>query len=325
MAADLDCNNNLDQADLQLLRRLLLEPGLQFPDSCSNWIFWPQSYTFSDPDEPFGHPSSITIESIQRDTSGIDFYGIKRGDLGSNASPLQNSITTDTLFFLLENAPANTGDTLHATFHTQNFEQLVGFQFELQFDTAALSFAGLELGTVPSLTEEHFGLSMVDTGLIRVVWLDILGNAQEMADLEQAFTLTFVARNNILDRRNHIGINDRNLAAAAFDASLLETAVSLKFDQVSSLNGHPTITFSLLQNRPNPFTDQTIIPFELPNSARATLRIYNQLGQEVWRKTAQYPAGQSQEELRLTAAGLYYYSLETPWGSATKRMVLTRE
>lgn len=325
LAADLDCNNKLDQADLQLLRRLLLEPGLQFPDSCSNWIFWPQSYAFPDPDQPFGYPNSITIDSIQQDTSGIDFYGIKRGDLGNNASPSSPVITADSLFFLLENGAANMGDTIRATFRTQNFEQLVGFQFELQFDTTALSFVELELGTVSLLEEQHFGLSLIDTGLLRVVWLDILGDAQDVADLEEAFTLTFVARKEIIDRKQHIAIIERDIRATAFDANLFQAPVALKIDQISSWIENPTLTFSLLQNRPNPFTNRTIIPFELPKSARATLRVYNQLGQEVWRKTAQYPAGQSQEELHLTAAGLYYYSLETPWGNATKRMVLTKE
>ena len=325
LAADIDCSDSLDQADIQLLRRFLLEPGLSFPDSCSNWIFWPQSYTFPDPGQPFGHPNSITIDSIQQDTSGVDFYGIKRGDLGNNASPFRDALVIDTLFFLLENGAADMGDTIRATFRAQNFEQLVGFQFELQFDTLALDFVGFEVGSVPGMTEDDLGLSKIDTGLIRVVWLDILGNAHNLPDLEEAFTLSFVARNQIIDRKNHIGINDRELKASAFDVNLEETPVTLNIDQVSSLNGKPTLAFSLLQNRPNPFTNQTIIPFELPKSAQATLRIYNQLGQEVWRKTAQYPAGQSQEELRLTAAGLYYYSLETPWGSATKRMVLTKE
>lgn len=325
LGADMDCSDSLDQADVQLLRRFLLEPGLQFSGSCSNWIFWPQSYTFPDPDQPFGHPNSITIDSIQQDTSDLDFYGIKRGDLGNNASPLREALTLDTLFFLLENGTADMGDTIRATFRVQNFAQLVGFQFEFQFDTLALDFVGFELGDVPGMTEEDFGLSKIDTGLIRVIWLDILGNAHHLPDLDEAFTLTFVARNQIIDRKHHMGISDRELKASAFDVNLEEAPVSLKMDQISSLNGQPTLTFSLLQNRPNPFTNQTIIPFELPRSARATLRIYNQLGQEVWRKTAQYPAGQSQEELRLTAAGLYYYSLETPWGNATKRMVLTKK
>lgn len=41
------------------------------------------------------------------------------------------------------------------------------------------------------------------------------------------------------------------------------------------------LTFELLQNYPNPFNPSTTIPFSVPANGRATLKVFNTLGQEV--------------------------------------------
>ncbi|MEZ5043939.1 MAG: choice-of-anchor L domain-containing protein [Saprospiraceae bacterium] len=322
LAADLDCNQAIDHNDQQVLQTLLLQPGRTFPENCSNWIFWPQSYTFPTPAAPFDHPTSIRIDSLVADAPNNDFYGLKRGDLGGNASAARDISSPDTLFFLLENGSAAAGDTIQFDFRVRNFEALVGFQLELNFDTTALQWEGIELGEVPGMSLENFGLSAIEEGQLRIIWLDILGNAHSLADATLAFRLRLVAKQAITDRMTVLAINDRDLAAKAFDADLLEAPVVLKVDPLSRLNPIQIQPFILFQNRPNPFNAETIIPFELPQSEQVTLLIYNQLGQEVWRKTSRYPAGRSEEKVQLDAQGVYYYALVTPWGKATKKMVM---
>lgn len=324
LAADLNCDAVITNDDLLELQKFLLEPGKVFPDSCASWVFWPQHFALEDASNPFDHPVDIAIDSIQADTLGLDFYGVKRGDIGGNASAARGYSPPDSLFLRLKNGFAAANDTLQLDLRVENFEELVGFQVELRYDTAALDFQRVNLGEVPGMNTAHFGLSKVGEGIIRVVWLDILGNAYSLEDGSLAFGLSFGVKTDIVDRRDHIAIDARDLSAVSFNAELVEGPVALKVDLLTTLETSNSLAFTLLQNRPNPFNEKTLIPFELPKSSWASLRIYNQLGQLVWEKTARYPKGRGVEEVALSAPGLYYYQLETLWGQATRKMLYQR-
>lgn len=323
LAADVDCNEVLAMEDVLALQAFLLGDNDEFADGCSNWIFWPQAYNFANPETPFGHPNSIQYEDLSGDISDANFFGLKRGDLGGNADAARGGAPPDSLFFRLKNGFVAASETVQLDFRLENFEQVVGFQMELKYDTAALDFQEITFGELEALDSEHLGLSKVDEGIIRIVWLDILGNDYTLADGSLAFGVRFQAKQDIQDRADHIAIDSRELAAVFFNAELVEGPVALKFDIINSLDGLNDLPFSLFQNQPNPFNQHTIIPFELPKSSQASLRIYNQLGQLVWKKTARYPSGRSSEAVSLLAPGLYYYSLDTKWGRATKKMLLT--
>lgn len=324
LAADLDCDAMITNQDILELRSFLLEPGKEFPDSCASWMFWPQNYPLEDVSSPFDHPVDISIDSIQADTAGLNFYGVKRGDIGGNATAARGGAPPDSLFLRLKNGYVPKGEQVRLDFRVENFDELVGFQAELRYDTTALDFEGLMLGEVPGLAEEHFGLSKVQEGIIRVVWLDILGNNYSLADGTLAFGLHFVAKQEIIDRSEHIAIDFREFNAASFNAELVEGPVALKIDFLTGLRESDQQPFRLLQNQPNPFSKTTIIPFYLPKACQASLTILNLAGQVVLQEEGQYGAGDHREEIHLDAPGIYYYVLTTPWGRLSKRMVLTR-
>lgn len=324
LAADLDCDAMITNQDILELRSFLLEPGKEFPDSCASWMFWPQNYPLEDVSSPFDHPVDISIDSIQADTAGLNFYGVKRGDIGGNATAARGGAPPDSLFLRLKNGYVPKGEQVRLDFRVENFDKLVGFQAELRYDTTALDFEGLMLGEVPGLAEEHFGLSKVQEGIIRVVWLDILGNNYSLADGTLAFGLHFVAKQEIIDRSEHIAIDFREFNAASFNAELVEGPVALKIDFLTGLRESDQQPFRLLQNQPNPFSKTTIIPFYLPKACQARLTILNLAGQVVLQEEGQYGAGDHREEIHLDAPGIYYYVLTTPWGRLSKRMVLTR-
>lgn len=324
LAADLDCDAMISNQDLLELRSFLLEPGKVFPDSCASWIFWPQNYALDDFSSPFGHPISISIDSIQADTTGLDFYGAKRGDIGGNADAARGGAPPDSLFFRLKNGFVAANDSLRLDFRVENFEELVGFQVELKYDTSAMEYQEVVLGEVPGLSAEHFGLSKVEEGVIRIVWLDILGNAYSLEDGALAFGLRFLTKLDIEDRRDHIAIDSRDLSAVAFNAELVEGPVALKIDLITDLTASNVLPFELLQNRPNPFKESTFVSFTLPKACQASLSILSLAGKQVLQIDKQYTVGQHTEEIHLDVPGIYYYVLTTPWGRLSKRMVLTR-
>ena len=83
---------------------------------------------------------------------------------------------------------------------------------------------------------------------------------------------------------------------------------------------------SLMQNRPNPFNESTIIEFEISESQRLQLQIVDIAGKVIQKQNGVYSKGLNQwivrkEDLN-TSSGILYYQLITDDAIVTKRMIL---
>jgi hypothetical protein len=82
---------------------------------------------------------------------------------------------------------------------------------------------------------------------------------------------------------------------------------------------------TLLQNRPNPFKDETLIGFNLPEATFATLTIYDVNGRILKVVEANYNQGFNEVSVNrsdLGGAGMKYYTLRTKSETATKIMII---
>ncbi|MBU0487574.1 MAG: T9SS type A sorting domain-containing protein [Bacteroidetes bacterium] len=84
--------------------------------------------------------------------------------------------------------------------------------------------------------------------------------------------------------------------------------------------------FILGFNQPNPATEYTMIPFNLPSAGEATFTVTNITGQKVYSASGFYHAGQSSIELNTAnlPAGVYLYSLEYGGRRLSQRMMIAR-
>ena len=113
---------------------------------------------------------------------------------------------------------------------------------------------------------------------------------------------------------------------------LADVVLSVRLDSI----GKPKLT-QLLQNFPNPFNPETWIPYQLEKSADVTLQIYDTAGGIVrtldlgfkgqgfymTRTTAAYWDGRNNMGEQV-ASGVYFYSLQTPDFSATRKMLILK-
>ncbi|HEX3074095.1 MAG TPA: T9SS type A sorting domain-containing protein [Ignavibacteriales bacterium] len=95
---------------------------------------------------------------------------------------------------------------------------------------------------------------------------------------------------------------------------------------VDEENLYPTV-FSLAQNYPNPFNPETKISFSLPQSGKATLKIYDMLGREV----AELINGEMEKGShsvnfngRNLSSGVYIYRLQSGAFAESKKMALIK-
>jgi hypothetical protein len=95
-----------------------------------------------------------------------------------------------------------------------------------------------------------------------------------------------------------------------------------------SLNQPPT----MLGSRPNPFSVSTEILYDLGQPGRVQIRVYDVAGRLVRKvlDTAMPPGPQkttwdgADDQGRPVPAGMYFYEVETPRGTGTRKMLLLR-
>ena len=129
---------------------------------------------------------------------------------------------------------------------------------------------------------------------------------------------------------NRYTFTDRNLNSGVYNYRLKQIDFNGNFKYYDLSNevviGVPD-KFSLHQNYPNPFNPVTKIRYDLPNSGKVSLKIYDNIGREVITLISEFKdAGYYTVEFDGSnfASGIYYYKLETGNFVATKKMVLLK-
>ena len=125
------------------------------------------------------------------------------------------------------------------------------------------------------------------------------------------------------------GLLDSTLAWLNENTTRLDTTFStIKTTPTSAINR----TFQLFNNYPNPFNPTTTLSFELQNTERASLKIYNLLGEQVAEilDREMEPGTYSlywtacNADGKLLPSGIYICRLETDSKSVAKKMILLR-
>jgi hypothetical protein len=84
--------------------------------------------------------------------------------------------------------------------------------------------------------------------------------------------------------------------------------------------------YDLSQNYPNPFNPETRIQYSLRMAGKIDFRVFNILGQEVYRLSTEKPAGSHELVFdgRDLPSGIYFYQLKAGDFKGVQKMVLSR-
>jgi glucose/arabinose dehydrogenase len=117
------------------------------------------------------------------------------------------------------------------------------------------------------------------------------------------------------------------------DGTPIEILLHVVFTQnPNSIGDGSRLKFVLYTNHPNPFNNSTMINYQLAMNTKATLRIYNALGQEVRTLVNGHQTTGSHEVTwdgrdnfgRTVASGVYLYRLEAGGQVKTRKLVLLK-
>ncbi len=326
-----DVNNNLivSTTDLIAIRSVILHNTEEFPNNTS-WRFIDGSYQFDNPANPLVKelPESVMVDMLGAETT-VDFMAIKTGDIDDSANPVMglHQVEVDdrnfkeTFYFTVDNVQMEAGEVYEIPFYANQIDQLLGFQFTLDFDQEKMDVEAVKGGRLPELTTSNFGF-LLDKGAITASWNHL--KDFEFASETPVFTLVVKAKENTALSKV-ITLDSRITKAEAYDKGLDLLAVDLRFDQdETALTAKGA--FILHQNQPNPFKDQTIISFTLPATGEGQLTIFDGMGRVLKIIEGDFIEGYNQVILDRQnldiSSGILFYQLQANNQIATRKMLI---
>lgn len=332
VAADVDGNGTVGLVDYVRISEVVLGTK-QHIQGAPDWKFVPKSHVFPAPN-PLSTPVPNSIRRNGLATSFLDddFIAVRMGDVNGNITPQfkgsgngngAGDRTGETFRFRISNRSLQEGEVVEVPFRAVDFADRQAYQMTIDFDADVLALEDLRMGALPGLTEKNFGTAHLEEGHLTTFWVSNVPTT--LADDAVLFTLKFrVLRTGGL-LADLLKPGSEITPAEAYDETGEVLPIAFEFAQTSS-TAFTTARegFALYQNRPNPFRETTNIQFRLPESARATVRIYNATGRLMRTFVGEYAQGMNTLEFRasdLGAAGVYYYELETPGFSERRKMI----
>lgn len=320
VAADVNKSNTISSQDASIVTQALLgNPAAlnQFKDS---WRFVPTSHTMAVP--PWGFPEKRTYTNINANQSNQDFYGMKIGDVVTAFANPANFGGDADLVLHLQDRMLQTGEQFSLECRADQIDNIAAWQFALRFDPALLQLIKVQPLAALSLDADNFGTHQADQGEIRSVW-----SAAEGVDMDDGLPL-FVLQFSVLQGgamlSEVLGMEEADLPARVYTSTFAESEVRLVFDDMSGTGGNVAPAYALMQNVPNPFSDKTVLSFELPEACAASLRVFDASGRLLYTRVAQYPAGTHFEVFdrhETGGGGVFFCELRTPFGIQTRKML----
>jgi len=328
IAADVNKSGSVTTMDLIQLRKLILHIDDEFVNNTS-WRFIESNYVFPQVNNPFAtiFPEETFINGLVLGQEQ-DYIGVKIGDVNGTAvansfAGVESRNAAEDLTFVANDASLAADETYEMVVHAADFNNVIGYQYTMNFDAAEMEFVGMTPGALPNLDEGNFGFTKANEGAIMTSWTS--KEAINMDADAELFTLTFKAK-RALKISEALSISSRYTKAEAYNGAAQLLEVGLRFE------GEVTTTvannvFALYQNQPNPFKSSTTIGFELPEAAAATLSIHDVSGRLLKQIDGDFVKGYNEvsvEKSDLQATGVVYYRLVTADFEATKKMMIVK-
>ena len=306
IAADVNNDNRINGIDLVELRKLILGVYAAYPESDS-WRFVDAAQEL-DVTNPWIYNESLSVFDLDTSMVSEDFIGVKIGDVNSSvvANVVNQSIELR-------------GDAfIDFVYEDRNLQ--LGEVFELDLVTDANDIFGFQFAIGGNLLEvlDVAGRDIYDDNfVIKDGRLTISHNSDFPMQTDGGF-LTLVLKTNAEGALSDLLKMHSSVKAEAYLGKFLE-----EFD--IRLRSYSDSVFKLYQNKPNPFMDETIIEFELPEASRAKLVFYDVTGQLLRSVSGNYNKGYNALRIsksEIGASGLIYYQLESGTYTAMKHMML---
>ena len=298
LAADVNENDQITVSDIVDLRKLILGVISELPETDS-WRFVSEAYTFFDPENP-------AWSIVQRDyfiqnfegSSQANFIGIKMGDVNNDVYSTETR-SNDVKLLQIEDRKLVAGQKITIpVFASQDIDDLLGLQFQLEHSD--IEIIDIIPSKVPIKSENYRSYY----GYTNLSW-----SSADFVNVKQGEVLF-----ELIVQPKAKGILQEQLAIAKaeyknelYTGSEIDVyGVDINWKAESGLN------FSVDQNSPNPWDDETNIQFGIGEEGMVSLKVYDISGQLVFKENKTFTAGNHSWKIyreQLAENGLYFLEI----------------
>ncbi len=318
IAADINNSSTISAADLIAMRKVILGIDDVFPNEQQSWRFVDKNQQFLDPNVPFPFKESVTLDNLDNNSTNLDFMGIKIGDVNGSVhmSPemLNSTDRSNESIVLFADDEVISEQNESIEVRALNFDEIVGLQFTIAYDKALSEVEGIT-SEILEIDQSNYHIDR-KKGLIAFSWNDFTPLSLDEGDI--IFEIHLEHHENVRVS-NFIHFNDAMVRPEAYDTDTETKTVELRFN--ANEDGEE---FVLMQNSPNPFTEETNISFILPEAGRATISIFDVAGKMIKNIDASFDKGMNTitiSKADLNTSGILYYRLEAGANTATGKMI----
>ncbi len=313
IAADANNSQSVSAIDLVELRKLILGIYTELPANKS-WRFVDKSFQFADATHPWPFTEAKNVNMAGNDDHE-DFVAVKIGDVNNtvqaNAQQVLPRNAKGVVSFVADDRMVSTGEMVDLAIRSTDFASIEGFQYTLQ--TQGLEFRGVEAGLV-SMSDENLG---VFGSTITASWHKVGGVSATSSDVLYTLRFQATAPGRLSDM---VTLNSKETQAEAYN-----TQDDIKDLKLSFRGAEHGAEFALYQNEPNPFKDNTVIGYDLPQAGPVTLTIFDVTGKVLMVKDQESVKGYNTIAVSrkdMPSVGVLYYRLDANEYTATKKMVI---
>jgi hypothetical protein len=309
IAADVNGSGSITTTDYAQIQALIVGNITTFTGN-KLWSFVPTSYTFPNVQAPWGFPTSryYTSANTQANQSAQDFIGIKLGDVTGDWNPALARVRSggDSVMLYISDQNVDVNDTnVLIPVRCAGCNGIMGFQYSVQWDANALSFAGVDgRGYAGSVV---YGSGQASSGTLSVSWIEPNGGALYVPDDSILFYLKYSAIGARGDS-SFVSIDDAQMPIEMIDSdfNLMPTTVMSGKVKIKNNTGISNVSpEDMISIHPNPSTSRVIVEVSAPGSE---IMITDISGKEVYTATS---AGTNVSvSTQSWAAGVYTVSVK---------------
>ncbi len=331
IAADVSGNGDITTFDAVLLNAFLasfFDPTATPPTE--SWQFVDAKQMLANDPNAFvpGFRNYIELPNITSDSMDNDFIAIKTGDLGGLSTADVTALTTgggsasldradNTLKFMISDRSIKEGESVQLDVTAEQFEELMAYQWILKFNPQQLRYVGASDTQRGTFT---FSEALIEDGQLILTWF--AADDITLSEKDVVFSLEFEALENASSLNDVFEVATyEQFKAVAYQGDETAMDVELIITEAKPV----TSEFVLNQNIPNPFKDETVISFYLPESGAATLSIMDVTGRLLKVYEGEFSEGYNEIGVNrsdLPQAGTLFYELRTADHTASKKMII---
>ena len=326
IAADVNNDGTVSVSDILLLKKLILGMDTTFTGN-RLWAFVDSAYRFTDSLNPFPYKDSISFYNLLTNQTKQTFIGIKLGDVNydwqSNISSFKSIQNKSLKLYYSKNVTENEySNEVRVPIKVNNFKNLIGLQFTLNYNSQRLRFVGVEKNSIGI----DYGTAQKEKGKISFLWNDRNLQPQSLEESSTLMELVFVS--SYIGNVDSLSISSDITPMEAWDANFEKHDVELKI--INSTIAQSPISAESWTIVPNPSNGYLKINLLLKEDKNIKFTLTTIEGRQLALKSVAAKKGVYTLSLNLNEptkliSGLYYLKISGMGKNETKKVVVVNE